>query len=807
MGSSEDELANLRIGLRFQGNTREVPFKIIGMHCATCSITVQKALLSVDGVLAATVSLASDEARVIVDPSRFDYSRALKAVQRAGYDIYRERVILVLRVLEPDDVKAVMDALKLPGVFSAIPNPVNHTVTVEYNPLEVGVGDLRGAIERAGFKVVEVVGGQEDFDVDRRAVEADARDLMRRFLVALPLTASIFLLEALMGMGIVSGWLYAWLSLALATPVQFYSGLRFIRGAVRAFRNGTANMDTLVTLGTLSAYTFSLLVLAGLLSGGVFFDASAAVITFVLMGKYLEARARLNVGSAVRELMKLQPRVARVISDGVETEVDASELKPGDLVIVREGDTVPADGIVSTGDAHVNESAMTGESRPVRKSVGDVVLAGTQVVRGYLVLSVTRNGRHTLLAQLIRTVRQAQGLRLPIQTLVDRVAAVFTWVVIAIAITTFLTWYLVGAPLYTAVLHMASVLVVACPCALGLATPVSVVAGVGRAAQRGLLIRNPEAVERMVKVRVMAFDKTGTLTEGSYEVISVIGSEDTLAMAAIAEQGSSHPIARAVLNHVARLGLNVPRPESMETLPGMGVVAQWGGHTIGVGNERLVNGFGAEIPSEIRRKVEEFSGYSTVYVVRDDAVVGAIVVGDRIRDEAATVVNKLREAGINVALLTGDNKEAAMAIANKLGIPSSNVYAELTPDDKVKIISELRGSGLVAMVGDGINDAAALSMADVGIAMGGGTDVAKSAGDVILMRNDLNSILDLIRISRKIMNNVKLNLAYVFTYNSVLIPIAAGAVPGLTLQPQWAGLLMALSSITVTLNALRLRKA
>ncbi|WP_342606892.1 cation-translocating P-type ATPase [Vulcanisaeta distributa] len=803
-----DEMSKVSIGLRFS-NGREVHFKIIGMHCATCSLTVQKALLSVNGVLSASVSLANDEAVVIVDPAVFDYAKALKAVQGVGYDIYRETLTFMLKGLEPEEVNTIVRALHAPGVFSVVPNPVNHTVIITYNPLEIDEGGLRAIIENAGFKVIGVSkGGTEDFDVDRKAVETDLKDIKARLTVAIPLTALIFLLEALSIAGIIPGALYAIASFALSTPVQFYSGMRFIRGAVRAFRNVTANMDTLVTLGTLSAYVFSVLVLTHVISGDVFFDSSAAIITFILIGRYLETRLKLRVGSTMRELARLYPRSARVVRSGIETLVSINEVKPGDIVVVKEGEVIPVDGYVDGGEGYVDEAVMTGEPRPRHKGVGDLVLAGMVLTKGYLRIRATRSGEYAFIAQVIKQARQAQSLRLPIQSLVDRVASYFTWLVITAGAVTFIVWYLLGAPIYVAVLHMASVLVIACPCALGLATPISVVAGTNNALKHGILIRDSRAIELSPRIRAVAFDKTGTLTRGRFEVISVIGDEKVLYYAAVAEKGSEHPIARAILERAKEVYGEIPDADNYDTIPGMGIIAQRNGLTIGVGNEKLVKGFEAVINLEIERKVRESAsdGYTVVYVIINNEVLGAIVLGDSLRPEAPAVINELRRIGMVPVIITGDRTEVAKMVARKLGI--EHVYAGLTPDEKAEVVKELKDKfGITVMIGDGVNDAVALKVADIGMAMGTGTDIAKSAGDVVLLDSDLTKVLSFIKLSRKILSNIKFNILYAFIYNAVLIPIAAGAVPGLTIRPEWAGLAMALSSTTVTLNALRLRRS
>ncbi len=798
-------MERVNVGVRASG--REATLKIIGMHCATCSITVQRALQSVRGVKYANVSLASDEARLVVDDD-VDYPGLLKAVREAGYDIYAEELAVQLRDLDVEDERVISRGLKMLGVFSVGVNVAAKTVHVTYNPLDVDPDTIVKRLREMGYEPLGVVRGEVETDVDRRAAERELTDIRRRVLVALPAAAVLMALMPIWFAGGIDPLTYGLLGLALATPAQFYSGMRFIRGAVRALRNGTANMDTLVTLGTLSAYTYSVAVLAGLLPGETFFEASAAVIGFVLLGRYLEARMRIRAGDAVKRLLELQPKVARVLVDGREVETPTDQLEPGTKVSIRQGERVPADGIVDSGRGYVDESAITGEPEPREKGPGDLVVAGTFLVRGHLVVRVTRTGRHTLLAQIARLVRQAQASRLPIQSLVDRISGVFTWIVIGVAALTFAGWLYMGVPLSRAIMHMASVLVVACPCALGLATPLSIVTGVGRSAEKGILVRNPEALERLKRVDVMAFDKTGTLTVGRPRVVEVVGGREVLEAAAIAEAKSEHPLAMAILERARELGIQVAEPETFDSIPGAGVVATVNGTTIAVGNEEIVRGMGAEVPGEYAERAGELRsmGYTSLYVVVDGQVVGLIAVGDEVRPESFKVVEWLRSRGVRTAMLTGDNEVTAKAVAARLNM--DQVYAGLKPDDKAKIIKGLREEGHhVAMVGDGINDAPALSSADVGIAVGTGTEIAKESGDVVLTGGSIDKVIDLYLLAEKILRNVRFNLFWAFIYNIVLIPLAAGVFYPIYLRPEMAGAAMALSSISVTLNSLRLRRA
>ena len=786
----------VKVGVRVGG--RETVLKILGMHCATCSLTVQRALLSVRGVRWAEASLASNEAKVVAGPE-LDYGELLKAVRRVGYDVYREAVYISVPGARPEDAAAVERAARLWGVFKASFNPATAVLYVEYNPLEVGPGDVAEAVRRAGFRVGEVSRSEVDVDVDRKAAEREARYLAARLVPAVPITA---LLMASMVLPAVPPLV----QLLLASVVQLYSGWRFLSGAYRAFRNKTANMDTLVALGTTSTFLYS--AYAALTGGHTFFEASAAVITFVLAGRYVEAQMKLKTGDSVRKLAQMTPPKARVKTGGGFAEVDSAQVEPGQLVEVREGEGVPVDGYVEEGAGYVDESAFTGEPMPAEKKPGDLVLAGTLLVRGRLVVRATRSGAHTYLAEVVKLVRQAQNARLAMQRLADRVAGVFTWVVLAVAAATFAAWALRGAAPEQALLFAASVLVVACPCALGLATPLAVVVGVGRAAEKGLLVKNPEAFEKALKARFAAFDKTGTLTRGSPRVVKYVGDTEALAYAASAESKSTPPLARALVDYASELGLALRPPDSYDSFPGMGIYASVGGRSVGVGNEKLMEALGAETPRDMRHLAEELraQGLSVVYVAVDGEVRGLAAVGDELRPDAAAAVQRLRSMGLEPVVVSGDSERAVAAVAAKLGI--SRYFGGAEPEKKAEIVKKLREEGGVVFVGDGVNDAPALATADVGIAVSGGAEVAKEAGDVVVARGDLSKVVEFLQLSRRVVSNAKFNLFWAFAYNVALIPVAAGLFyPALYLKPELAGLAMALSSITVTANALRLRKA
>jgi len=788
-------MERLRVGVRVEG--KETVLKILGMHCATCSLTVQKALMSVKGVRWAEASLASNEARLVASPE-LNYGELLKAVRRVGYDVYREAVYISVPGARPEDAAAVEQAARLWGVFKTSFNPATAVLYVEYNPLDVSPDDVAEALRRAGFKVGEVSRSEVDVDVDRKAAEREARDLALRLIPAVPITA--FLMASMVIPAAPTP-----VQLLLASVVQFYSGWRFLSGAYRALRNKTANMDTLVALGTLSTFLYS--AYAALRGGHAFFEASAAVITFVLAGRYIESRMKLKTGDAVRKLAQMAPPKARVKTGDGFAEVDSAQVKPGQLVEVREGERVPVDGYVEEGAGYVDESAFTGEPVPAEKKPGDLALAGTVLVRGRLVVRATRSGTHTYLAEVVRLVRQAQNAKLPMQRLADRVAGVFTWVAIAVATATFAGWVLRGVPPEQALLFSAAVLVVACPCALGLATPLAVVVGVGRAAEKGLLVKNPEAFEKALKARFAAFDKTGTLTRGSPRVLKYVGDVEALAYAASAESKSTHPLARALVDYASELSLALHPPDTYDSFPGMGVYASVNGSTIGVGNEKLMEALGAEVPPDMRRLAEELrsEGLSVVYVAVDGKVKGLAAVGDELRPDATAAVQRLRSMGLEPVVVSGDSERAVAAVAAKLGI--SRYFGGAEPEKKAEIVEKLREEGGVVFVGDGVNDAPALATADVGIAVSGGAEVAKEAGDVVVAKGDLSKVVEFLQLSRRIVANAKFNLFWAFAYNVALIPVAAGLFyPALHLRPELAGLAMSLSSITVTANALRLKR-
>jgi Cu2+-exporting ATPase/Cu+-exporting ATPase len=787
--------------------------KIIGMHCATCVTTIEKVVSGVRGVVSVQANLASNEALVTYDPSRVSLRDIVKAVRGAGYDVYREEVVLVVEnMVSVDDESIVESKLRgVPGIIDASASHINKAVILSLNPETVDVDYVVKILEGMGYRArVTKEARLEEFG------RVELSSLLRWSIVSLLVGFALFaiMLLRMSPLGFPSPY-YEVLGFLGSTLVILFPGRRFFIGAYRAFKNRVANMDTLVALGTGSIYVYSLAVTLGMIDGEVYYEAAALILAFVITGRYIEARAKHGTGEAVKKLLEMQPQEASIIRGGGEVRVPLGEVKVGDVVVVRQGERIPVDGIVVKGKAYVDESMFTGEPMPVERGERDPVYAGSLVTNGWLHIIATRVGSSTTLAQVAKLVSQAQAGKLGLQRIVDRIAGLFTWIIIAIAIATFTIWYLVvGAGFERSLIFMASVLLVACPCALGLATPTAVVAGVGVAARQGIIVRNVVSLERASEVNIVAVDKTGTLTVGKPVVATVIPAsgfreDDVLEHAAIAEKWSEHPIAKAILEEYRSRYGRLPRdPDSFEPIPGMGVVASLDGESIAVGNSKLMKGFEVnteELEGDALKLMGE--GATVVYVARGSKLLGLVAISDRIRDGVVEALWDLKRRGLKAIMLTGDKSVTAKAVAAKLGI--DDVYAELDPEAKSEVIRDLQRKGYkVMMVGDGVNDAPSLSKADLGVAMGTGADVSKEAGDVILVQPDLKKIPILLSIASKVRRRIYFNLFWAFAYNVILVPIAAGALTplGITLRPEMAAAAMALSSITVTLSSYQLSR-
>jgi Cu+-exporting ATPase len=802
---------------------REVVLPIIGMTCANCARTVERALKRAPGVVEASVNFAAEQAVVLLDPSAADLRQAVERVRAAGYEVATATVELPIRgMADANDARAIERILhRIPGVLEAAVNLATESARVTMIVGVASIRDLIRAVREAGYEVAEAAGALEGTgeDAEQAAREAEMARHRRRLLWGAIFTLPTFWLSMQFDLlhGIMPGMARPIsldvVLLLLSTPVQLGVGRDFYRGAYRALRMGTANMDVLVALGTSAAYFYSLAVTVALLLGSAalgrytYFETAAVIITLIVLGKYLEARAKGRASEAIRALMALRPERARVLRDGQEIEIPAAEVRVGDLLLVRPGERIPADGIVLEGRSTVDESMMTGESIPVEKKPGDRVLGGTVNTYGLLKIEATRVGRDTVLAGIIRLVREAQGSKAPIQRLADQVSAVFVPTVIAIAALAFLGWLLIGGAGFTwAMVNAIAVLVVACPCAMGLATPTAIMVGTGRGATMGILFRNAQALEQLGKITRIALDKTGTLTRGRPMVTRVIPGpgwtvEEVLRLAASVEQGSEHPLAQAVVEAARSQGLPLEKLVGFSALPGRGVLAHLNGRTIRVGQIAWLQAEGVSLNGlEGAVRTLQAQGQTTMLVARDGEAVGVIVLADALKPEAAEAVFALHRMGVRTVMVTGDNQRTAEAIARQAGI--DRVFAEVLPGDKAEIVRRLQAEGhRVAMVGDGINDAPALAQADVGIAMGTGTAVAMETADVTLMRGDLRLLPQAVRLSRATMRTIRQNLFWAFFYNVILIPVAALGL----LHPMMAAGAMAFSSIFVVTNSLRLR--
>jgi len=709
---------------------------------------------------------------------------------------------------------------RLPGVARANVNLALETAHVEFSPTAVTVADVIRKVEQLGYQaVVKKEERESEKDHRRRDIDRQKRRFALSAVLSLPLLWTMAGHFSFLSFLWVPGWLMnPWVQLALATPVQFVVGGPFYVGACKALRNRSANMDVLVALGTSAAYFYSLFLTVewALTSSGhtdapaLYFETSAVLITLIVLGKLLEALAKGRTSEAIKTLMGLRAKTALVIRDGREIRIPAEEVTVGDIVLVRPGEKIPVDGEVLEGSAAVDESMLTGESMPVEKGPGDPVIGATVNLNGMLKVRAAKVGKDTTLAQIIRVVEEAQGSKAPIQRVADVISGVFVPVVVGVALATFLVWFVWAAPgdFAKALRNAIAVLVIACPCALGLATPTSVMAGSGRAAELGILFRGGEHLELTHRIDTVVLDKTGTITKGKPELTDVIpaaGDErEFLRLVAAAEKPSEHPLAEAVVRGAAERGVEIPAAEAFEALAGHGVRAVVEGKEVLAGNRRLMARYGVELPErtlEAVRKLEE-EGKTAMLAAVDRVYAGTAAVADTLKETSRDAIARLKAMGIEVIMLTGDNERTARAVARQAGI--DRVLAEVLPEGKAEEIRKLKEQGKrVAMVGDGINDAPALAAADIGMAVGTGTDVAMEAADVTLMRGDLTAIADAMAISRKTMANIRQNLFWALAYNSLGIPVAAAGF----LAPWLAGAAMALSSVSVVLNALRLQRA
>jgi P-type Cu+ transporter len=799
------------------------------MTCASCVKRVEDSLKGLRGVSGANVNLASEKASVTYDPAQIKVEDMVYAVKDAGYGVVTDTVTLPVQGMTcASCVKRIEDALRdTDGVIDASVNLATERVTIKYSPTEVTLPDLKKTITGAGYTVIEMKTEKEFVDTERDARKREMDDLLLKFLLS-GLAAAIIM--ALMFFGkylpIISSWPSEWImyiSFILATPVQFWIGWRFYKGAYAALKHGTADMNVLIAVGTSAAYFYSviatfapMLVMIGGEMPATYYDTSTMIIALILLGRLLEARAKGQTSEAIRRLTGLRAKTARVIKNGSEEDIPVEDVNVGDIIVVRPGEKVPVDGIVTDGYSSVDESMITGEPIPATKKAGDNVIGATINKTGSFRLKATKVGRDTVLSQIIKMVEEAQGTKAPIQRLADQVAAVFVPVVISLAILTFLFWYFLGPkPAFImALLNFISVLIIACPCAMGLATPTAIMVGTGKGAQYGILIKGGESLENAYRINTIVLDKTGTITKGEPSLVDVVPmagftEADLVHYAGSAEKGSEHPLGEAIVRGAKERNIGLSDATKFDAVPGKGIVAEVDGRIVMAGNAKLMEF--EEIPLEGMQKAFErlsAEGKTPMYVSVDDKPAGVVAVADTIKEGSTEAIAEFKKLGIEAIMVTGDNRRTADAIAKQVGI--DRVLAEVLPQDKAEVVKKLQAEGKnVAMVGDGINDAPALAQANTGIAIGTGTDIAIESSDITLMRGDLRSVVTAIKLSKATIRTIRMNLFWAFFYNIIGIPIAAGILYPffhILLNPIIAAAAMAFSSVSVVSNSLLLNR-
>ena len=806
---------------------KTITFPVLGMTCANCAMNIERGLRKLEGINAVNVNLASEQATVVWDQKQISIGKMVKHIADAGYNVPIARAEFVITGMTCANCAMNIERAlhrSANGIVDAIVNLATERLTVEYIPGETGVNEIRSAVREAGYGAELLEDSPDKEDVEAIARNAEIRNQTRKFVVGICFSLPLFILSMSRDFHVIGPWSHAtwvnWLFFFMATPVQFYTGWDYYVGGLKSLKNKSANMDVLVAMGSSVAYLYSLGVLTlPVLGDHVYFETSAVIITLIKLGKLLESRTKGKTGKAIKKLMGLRPKTAFVVRNGLEKEIPLTQVQAGDTILVRPGERIPVDGVILEGDSAVDESMLSGEPIPVDKKPGDMLIGGTINAQGLMKFRATRVGKETALSQIIRLVQEAQGSKAPIQGVADRVAAVFVPAVIGIAAITFLLWWGITGDFVPAMIRLVAVLVIACPCALGLATPTAIMAGTGKGAENGILFKNSQALEMAAKLRTILLDKTGTITMGKPSVADVlslnsaiVSDTDLLQIAASVETGSEHPIGKAIVSAARERGIALFEPTGFKAAGGLGVSGQVMGKEIILGKPNWFIEMGIELTA-IKDGIDRLQseGKTVMVLAQDKKPLGVIAVSDALKPESVEAIAMLNARNLKTVMLTGDNHQAATAIATRVGI--QDIFSEVRPEEKSDKVNALKKHGdRVGMVGDGINDAPALAQADVGIAIGTGADVALETADIILSSGNLHGVHRAISLSRATMRVVRQNLFFAFFYNIILIPVAAGVLAPFDsapaflrqLHPILAALAMALSSISVVTNSLRL---
>jgi len=796
----------------------EKTLQISGMTCTACAASIEKGISKLDGVDSANVNFALERTTVVYDPDKANVEQFKEKVKDLGYDVVEQKAEFDISGMTcaACATKIEKRISKMDGVTNATVNFALETITVDYDESQVQTSDMIDAVKKLGYELIPKQGSQDKMDHKENEIKKQNRLFIFSAILTLPLLWTMVAhFEFLSFIYLPDFLMNPWVQLALATPVQFIVGAQFYKGAYTSLKNKSANMDVLVALGTSAAYFYSIyLSFEWMIAGSIgepelYFEASAVIITLIVLGKLFEVRAKGKTSQAIQKLLGLQAKTARVLRNGLEQEIAIEDVVTGDTIIVKPGEKIPVDGEILKGESAIDESMLTGESIPSDKKIGDTVIGATINRNGLLQVTATKVGKDTALAQIVKVVEEAQGSKADIQRLADKISGVFVPIVVAIALASFFIWYFIVTPgdFRAALIPTISILVIACPCALGLATPTSIMAGSGRAAEMGVLFKGGEHLENTQSVDTVVLDKIGTVTKGEPTLTDIMVTDgftetEVLKLVGTAENQSEHPLAQAIVQGVNAKNITLLEADDFEALPGYGIQASIDTREVLVGTRKLMKEHGIAIKdSEAKMEELEVEGKTAMLIAIDQKLAGVIAVADTVKETSKEAISRMQDLGLEVIMLTGDNQRTADAIAREVGV--SHVIAEVLPEQKSEQIKNLQEIDKnVAMVGDGINDAPALAVANVGMAVGTGTDIAIEAADITLMRGDLNSVADAFMMSRKTLKNIKENLFFAFIYNTIGIPIAAIGL----LAPWVAGAAMAFSSVSVVLNALRLQR-